>query len=238
MPNSGFYLAGTKLSVRKGLFLALLMLFVLAGLFACSDRSSSADNPPEPQQKTDLGVVTIAAVGDSLTAGYGVDEAQAYPALLEKRLLEDGYFIRVVNAGISGETSSGVLSRIEWVIGSLKPEVVILETGANDGLRGVDPTLVQENIDRVVTILRENGIAVLLVGMRMPPNLGRDYTTRFADIYKKIAHKHGIPLMPFFLKSVAGDRRYILPDGIHPNADGYALILDDIYPYVLEVMKQ
>jgi acyl-CoA thioesterase-1 len=238
MHSSGFYLAGKKLPIRYGLFLALVLLFVLAGLFACSDRSSSTDNPPEPQQDTNLGFDTIAAVGDSLTAGYGVDEAQAYPALLENRLLRDGYFIRVVNAGISGETSSGVLSRIEWVIGSLKPDIVILETGANDGLRGVDPTLIQKNIDRIVTILRENGINVLLAGMRMPPNLGLDYTTRFADLYKKIADKHEIPLMPFFLKSVAGDRRYILSDGIHPNAQGYGLILDDIYPYVLEVMER
>jgi acyl-CoA thioesterase I len=236
MHNSGFYLAGKKLSVRYGLLPALVLL-VLVGLFACSDRSSSADNPPVSQQETGLGFDTIAAVGDSLTAGYGVDEAQAYPVLLENRLLRDGYFFHVVNAGISGETSSGVLSRIEWVIGSLKPDIVILETGANDGLRGVDPTLIQENIDRVVTILRENGINVLLAGMRMPPNLGRDYTTRFADLYKKIADKHEIPLMPFFLKSVAGERRYILSDGIHPNAEGYRLILDDIYPYVVDVIK-
>lgn len=238
MHSSGFYPAGKKLPIGYGLFLALVLLFVLAGLFACSDKSSSADNPPVSQQDTNLGFDTIAAVGDSLTAGYGVDEAQAYPALLENRLLRDGYFIRVVNAGISGETSSGVLSRIEWVIGSLKPDIVILETGANDGLRGVDPTLIQKNIDRIVTILRENDINVLLAGMRMPTNLGRDYTTRFADLYKKVADKHEIPLMPFFLKSVAGDRRCILPDGIHPNAEGYRLILDDIYPYVLEVMKQ
>lgn len=237
MHNSGVYLAGKKLPIRHGLFLTLVLLFVLVGFFACSDRSSSADNPPVSQTETDLGFDTIAAVGDSLTAGYGVDEEQAYPALLEKRLLQDGYFIRVVNAGISGETSSGVLSRIEWVIGSLKPDIVILETGANDGLRGVDPTLIQENIDHVVTILRENGIDVLLAGMRMPPNLGLGYTTRFAGLYAKIADKHGIPLMPFFLKSVAGDRRYILSDGIHPNAQGYRLILDDIYPYVLEAIK-
>jgi len=238
MLNSSFYPAGKKLPIRYGLFLTLVLLVVFAGLFACSDRSSSVDNPSVSQQETDLGFDTIAAVGDSLTAGYGVGEEQAYPALLEKRLLRDGYFIRVVNAGISGETSSGVLSRIEWVIGSLKPDIVILETGANDGLRGVDPTLIQENIERVVTILRENGISVLLAGMRIPPNLGRDYTTRFADLYKKIADKHEISLMPFFLKSVAGDRRYILADGIHPNAQGYGLILDDIYPYVLEVIKQ
>jgi acyl-CoA thioesterase-1 len=237
MRNSGIYLTGKKLPIRHGLFLTLL-LFVLVVFFACSDRSSSADNPPVSQTETDLGFDTIAAVGDSLTAGYGVDEEQAYPALLEKRLLQDGYFTRVVNAGISGETSSGVLSRIEWVIGSLKPDIVILETGANDGLRGVDPTLIQENIDRVVTILRENGIDVLLAGMRMPPNLGLGYTTRFAGLYAKIADTHGIPLMPFFLKSVAGDRRYILSDGIHPNAQGYRLILDDIYPYVLDVIKR
>ena len=185
-----------------------------------------------------MGFGTIVAVGDSLTAGYDVDETEAYPALLEKRLLADGYVFKVINAGISGETSSGTLSRIEWVIKSLNPDIIILETGANDGLRGVDPKVLEKNLDEIITTIQANGIALLLAGMKMPPNLGPVYTARFSNVYPRLADKHDIPLIPFFLESVAGDARYNLSDRMHPNPEGYRRILDTLYPYVLGVIKQ
>ena len=230
--------AGRCLQARNTLTWIIVFLFVFMSFFACSNESPSAKSQPELQGNNDMGFGTIVALGDSLTAGYGVDEAEAYPALLEKRLLIDGFFFRVINAGISGETSSGTLSRIEWVIRSLNPDIIILETGANDGLRGVDPKVLEKNLDRTITIIREKNIGILLAGMKLPPNLWPVYTARFSNVYPKIADRHGIALIPFFLESVAGDARYNLPDRMHPNPEGYRRILDTIYPYVLEVVKQ
>ena len=228
---------GRDLLARNFPIWVLVFFFVLLGTSACSNESPSAESRSELQGNQGLGLGVIVAVGDSLTAGYGVDETEAYPALLEKRLLLDGFFFKVINAGVSGETSSGTLSRIEWVIRSLKPDFIILETGANDGLRGVDPQVLEKNLDGIVTTIKTHGIGILLAGMKIPPNLGPVYTARFAKVYPKIAKKHHIPLIPFFLESVAGDARYNLSDRMHPNPEGYRRILDYIYPYVLEVIK-
>ncbi len=229
--------AGRCLWSRNTLTALAVFLFVLLSIFACSNESPSAENRSESQGSDGVGPGTIVAVGDSLTAGYGVDETEAYPALLEKRLHLDGFYYKVINAGISGETSSGTLSRIEWVVRSLKPDIIILETGANDGLRGVDPAVLEKNLDEIITIVKSSGIKILLAGMKMPPNLGPVHTARFSNVYPKIADKHHIVLIPFFLESVAGKTRYNLPDRMHPNAEGYRRILDDIYPHVLVVIK-
>ena len=213
-------------------------------LVACGSEAPSVEAPSvdgasgSPPQDTGPGFGTIVAVGDSLTAGYGVEESQAYPALLQQRLLLEGHFYRVVNAGVSGETSSGTQSRIAWVIDSLDPDIIILETGANDGLRGVDPMVLEKNLDQIITTIKAAGIAVVLAGMKLPPNLGLNYTMRFSKVYPRIADKYAIPLIPFFLKSVAGDVRYNLSDRMHPNPEGYRRIVDDIYPYVVDVIKQ
>jgi acyl-CoA thioesterase-1 len=181
---------------------------------------------------------TIVAVGDSLTAGLGVDEDQAYPAQLARRLKADGYTFHVVNAGISGETSSGTLARIQWVMGALKPDIVILETGANDGLRGIDPHLLAGNLDQLLSRLQAAGIQVVLAGMRMLPNLGAEYTRAFARIYPEQAQKHQVILMPFFLEGVAGPTGLNQPDGLHPTAQGYSRIVDHLYPYVLKAIAR
>lgn len=229
--------AGRCLRSRNTLTALAVFLFVLLSIFACSNESPSADNRSESKGSDGVGPGTIVAVGDSLTAGYGVDETEAYPALLEKRLHLDGFYYKVINAGISGETSSGTLSRIEWVVRSLNPDIIILETGANDGLRGVDPAVLEKNLDEIITIIKSSGIKILLAGMKMPPNLGPVHTARFSNVYPKIADKHHIFLIPFFLESVAGKTRYNLPDRMHPNAEGYRRILDDIYPYVLALIE-
>jgi acyl-CoA thioesterase-1 len=176
-------------------------------------------------------------MGDSLTAGLGVDEDRAYPAQLERRLRADGYDYRVVNAGVSGETSSGALSRIEWVLTSLDPDIVILVTGANDGLRGIAPRLLAANLDRLLTALEEHRVVVVLAGMRMLPNLGPEYIEAFAAAYPAAAQKHGVIFMPFFLKDVAGDSRLNQPDRIHPTAEGYHRIVDNLYPYVIKAIE-
>jgi acyl-CoA thioesterase-1 len=209
--------------------LAVAVGFLLGG---CEQHNT----PPSPATKAQPAFAgTIVAVGDSLTAGYGVKEADAYPAQLEKKLQAAGFRWRVVNAGISGETSSGTLSRVAWVL-KLKPDIVILETGANDGLRGVDPQVTKKNIAETIRILKENRVTVILAGMRMVTSMGRDYTSEFAAIYPAVAKKHDLMLIPFFLQGVAGDPALNQGDGIHPVAEGYRIITDMIYPYVLQAL--
>jgi acyl-CoA thioesterase-1 len=179
---------------------------------------------------------TIVAMGDSLTAGLGVNESDAYPAQLERKLQAAELHWRVVNAGISGETSSGALSRINWVL-KLRPDIVVLETGANDGLRGIDPRVTQRNIDEMLRILKKNNVLVVLAGMRMVRNLGAEYTDAFHALYPRLAAKHNVALVPFFLQGVAGEPSLNQQDGMHPTAKGYQVITGKIYPYILQAIK-
>ena len=221
-------------------FNRLVFLLISIGYFllGCSQESPVetavvVNQPPAPAYAG-----TIVAVGDSLTAGLGVAEDQAYPAQLARRLHAGGYHYQVINAGVSGETSSGALSRIEWVISSLRPDIVILETGANDGLRGLDPDLLKSNLDRLVSTLTARNIQVIMAGMLMLPNLGPEYTRAFADIYPKIAQKHGVFFIPFFLDGVAGEAHLNQPDKLHPTSDGYARIVETVYPYVVRAIER
>jgi len=211
--------------------LAVVLIYLLCG---CEQHSSSPPAPKAQPQSSFKG--TIVAVGDSLTAGYGVNEADAYPAQLEKKLQVAGYNWRVINAGISGETSSGTLSRVAWVL-KLKPDIVILETGANDGLRGIDPQVTKKNIDETVRILKDNRVTVILAGMRMVTSMGRDYTSEFGAIYPAVAKKNNLILIPFFLHGVAGIPDLNQNDGIHPVAEGYRIITDLIFPYMVQVLS-
>ncbi len=210
-------------------------VLTLTCLLTACEQPNEARQPVRQEQPAHEG--TIVAVGDSLTAGLGVNEEDAYPARLERKLRSTGYDWRVVNAGISGETSSGTLSRINWVL-KLKPDIVILETGANDGLRGIDPRVTMKNIDETIRILKENRVMVVLTGMRMVTNLGREFTEAFAAVYPDLARKHNLILVPFFLKGVAGDPSLNQADGIHPRAEGYRIIAEMVYPYVREAIHR
>ena len=229
------------MSNRGSIITGLMVMLALGGslfLIACGQEKEvepavATDATPAPAYSG-----TIVAVGDSLTAGLGVDVDQAYPAQLARRLVANGHNYRVVNAGVSGETSSGALSRIEWVITSLSPDIVILETGANDGLRGIDPALLESNLDKLCATLKANDIEVILAGMLMLPNLGPDYTQAFARIYPQIAKKHDILYIPFFLEGVAGRAELNQSDRLHPTAQGYAVIAETVYPYVLEAIAR
>jgi acyl-CoA thioesterase-1 len=179
---------------------------------------------------------TIVAVGDSLTAGYGVAEEESYPAILARRLASEGYRYRVINSGVSGETTSGTRARIDWVL-SMRPDIVILESGANDGLRGIDPVFVEDNLRQILQILDERGIVVVLAGMKMVWNLGPDYVARFNKIYPKLAKEFNLVFYPFFLEGVAMRADYNQADGVHPNAAGYEIIARQIYPSVLDAIK-
>ena len=197
----------------------------------CGEETVSDSNRDQPEFEG-----TIVALGDSLTEGLGVAEELAYPALLQRKLLEQGYKYTVINAGVSGETSSGALSRIKWAL-TLNPDIVILVTGANDGLRGIDIRLIKSNIIQIIQILKAQKIIVVLGGMQMVQNLGRDYAKAFSGIYPEIAQIHGLILIPFFLAGVAGEQDLNQADGIHPTAGGYRIIVESIFPYVLEAIN-
>lgn len=219
---------------RVNFWLALIALMIFWG---CNAEPPQTTGAPKPRPAVQTFDGTIAAVGDSLTAGQGVEEAQAYPAQLERKLKADGFNYRVINAGVSGETSSGTLSRMQWVISALKPDIVILETGANDGLRGIDPQLLEANLDSICAQLKSARIQIVLAGMLMLPNLGPDYTQAFATIYPRVAEKHQVVFMPFFLEDVAGRKSLNQPDRIHPTAEGYTRITENIYPYVVKAIE-
>lgn len=179
---------------------------------------------------------TIIAVGDSLTAGLGVMEGEAWPALLEKKLQDNGKHWQVINAGISGETSSGLLSRMKWILAQ-QPDVVVLETGANDGFRGISPSLIKKNIGKAVQILQEGNVTVVLAGMQIVQNLGANYTREFADIYPSVASERDCLLIPFFLHQVAGEPARNQADTIHPNEEGHTIIAETVYPFVLQALR-
>jgi len=237
-PPHQIHSANCRSAIKTGLkSLVIWFLLILPGFSGCSRDHDSAKSHPSIHETSAGFSKTIVAVGDSLTEGLGVDENQSYPAQLGKKLLKDGYNIKVINAGISGETSSGTLSRIDWVLSALKPDIVIVVTGANDGLRGIDTKVLSKNLDSIVGTLKRHGVKVLLGGMQMLPNLGPEYAKSFAQVYPQIAKKYNIPLIPFFLEGVGGEKQLNQNDGIHPTAEGYAVIVQHIYPYVLKLVK-
>lgn len=212
----------------------IVLLFLLAASAGCEQRRQQDKVPPTKAPAVYRG--TIVAVGDSLTAGKGVAEEQAYPAQLQKKLQENGYPYRVINAGISGETSSGALSRINWIL-TTKPDIVILETGANDGLRGIPTKVIEDNLRQIIHILRQNKVVVVLAGMQMVRNLGQQYTEAFAAIYPAVARQEKVILIPFFLQGVAAAPSLNQEDTIHPTGQGYQVVVDTVYPYVLQAIK-
>ena len=179
----------------------------------------------------------IVALGDSLTAGLGVGADEAYPALLEARLRREGFDYRVVNAGVSGDTSAGGLRRLDWAL-RLKPAVLIVALGANDGLRGQPPDALRANLTRIVERARGAGARVLLAGMRVPPNYGDDYARAFAAVYPSVARATGVPLAPFLLDGVAGDPRLNQADGIHPTAEGQRVIAEHLWPHLRPLLAK
>jgi acyl-CoA thioesterase-1 len=175
--------------------------------------------------------LTLVALGDSLTAGYGLPANAAFPAVLEQALRARGHNVTIVNAGVSGDTMSGGLERLDWSVGE-GVDGVILELGANDGLRGIDPAVTERALDAILSRLKARGIPVLLSGMKAPPNYGADFAARFEAIYPRAAAKYGLMLDPFFLEGIAGDRSLNLPDGIHPTPEGVRRIVARILPKV------
>jgi len=183
------------------------------------------------------GLHRIVAIGDSLTAGLGVDAEETYPALLERRLQAEGYVCRVINAGVSGDTTAGGLRRVDWLLKS-KPDLVVLELGANDGLRGLDLNQTEANLAQIIQRLQSAGVQVVLAGMRIPTNYGREYTGAFAAIYPRLAARYHLVLIPFFLEGVAADPHLNQADGIHPTAAGYEVIVNHLLPTVERLLSR
>jgi acyl-CoA thioesterase-1 len=193
--------------------------------------------PAAPGWAAQEAEAVIVALGDSLTAGYGVAAHEAYPALLEAILRREGYRYRVVNAGVSGDTTAGGLRRVDWVLRA-QPEVAIVALGANDGLRSLSIAAMRENLERIVRRLREEGVRILLAGMRMPPNLGADYAREFAAVFPDVARRTGATLMPFLLDGVAAQPALNLADGIHPNAAGQQVMANRLWPYLKPLLRK
>ncbi len=180
--------------------------------------------------------VTITALGDSLTAGYGLDEAQGFTHQLEAALKAKGHDVRIINAGVSGDTAAQGLERLDWVL-SEPTQGVIVELGANDALRGLPPAQAEAALREILVKLKDKHLPVLVVGMMAPPNLGSDYVTSFNGIYPKLSAEFGVPLYPFFLEGVAGQPNLNQADGLHPTAEGVAVVVARMLPMVEDLLK-
>ena len=200
---------------------AICGVLLLAAVFGSA---VAADRTPE-----------ILAFGDSITAGFGLAPEEAFPARLEARLRAQGIAAHVVNAGVAGDTTAGGRARLDWALAD-KPDVVILELGANDALRGIDPATVRANLEAMISRIQASGAKLLLTGMLAPPNWGEDYRRDFDRIYPELAQAHGVALYPFLLDGVAMDARLNQPDGLHPNERGVAVLVDHIAPLVARLI--
>jgi len=206
-------------------------------LSACRATSLPSQATPTPLvSATSQPELTILAFGDSLTEGLGVDPEESYPAQLERKLQGDGYPVKVINGGISGETSTSALARVDWMLNT-HPDIVIVETGANDALRGVDLELTRSNIEEITRKFTESGAVVVVAGLQIIQNLGQDYTDEFAAIYPAVAKDNNAILIPFILEGVAANPDLNQADYIHPTAEGYTVMVDHIYPFILEAIK-
>ena len=197
----------------------------LLGLLLLVAQLAAAPAPARAEERV------IVAFGDSLTAGPGVAADRTYPARLGERLRREGYDYRVVNAGVSGDTTAGGLRRVDWAL-RLQPEIVILELGVNDALRGLSLPAVRANLDQLVTRFQAAGVRVLVAGMRLPPNYGTPYADQFYRLFSEVARVRNSPYLPFFLEGVGAVPRLNQPDGIHPTAEGYAIVVDHLWPYL------
>ena len=203
-------------------------LSVFVFLFALGYLTAGEARASEP--------VKILVLGDSLSAGYGLAKSEAFPAVLESALQKAGQNVTVINAGVSGDTTAGGRTRLTWAL-SDKPEMVILELGANDGLRGLEPSETKANLDAILSELGKRDIKVLLTGMLAPPNLGKEYGDEFKNLFGALARKHKTAFYKFFLDGVAGKHHLNQRDGIHPNRAGVAVIVQRIFPKVLAILN-
>jgi acyl-CoA thioesterase-1 len=203
-----------------------------AAALATSPRAIAQASAPVPAQRSPAAALRrIVFLGDSLTAGYGLARDQSVPSLIGSRLSREGYRYEVVNAGVSGDTSAGGLSRLDWSLDG-DVAVLVIELGANDGLRGLPVAQMKQNLNEIISRTRQRGIAVLLTGMEAPPNYGPAYTSEFRQVFRDLAREHKVPFVPFYLEGVAGNPKLNISDGIHPNSDGAIIVAQMIWRYL------
>ena len=190
---------------------------------------------PKPVYSKEKAVVL--AFGDSLTAGYGVKDEESYPSKLQEKISSAGFPHKVVNAGVSGDTTAGGVRRIRWLM-KHEPEIVILALGANDGLRGLSIDEMRKNLEIMISICREHNAQILLAGMKALPNYGEDYMREFETVFPELAEKHDLIFLPFLLEGVAGEREYTQSDGLHPLASGYSIITDLVWQRLKPMLKK
>ncbi len=234
---------GPIVARARRMIMLVLVVFATGG---CGDAAPPEDDAAAPRPNAARPASAAAAeptariifLGDSLTAGFGVDEEEAFPALVADALEaggRGGSGGRIVNAGVSGDTTAGGLARLEWLL-KQEPDVLVVGLGGNDGLRGLDLTSTEANLRGIVERARAAGVVVVLLGMRLPPNYGPDYIERFAAIYPRLAEAYDLIHVPFLLEGVGGEPEFNLPDGIHPNAAGHAIIAQTVLPSVREAL--
>jgi acyl-CoA thioesterase I len=211
--------------------LAAWLLVILASAGLCPSAEAAEAVPPIGDRPR------IVAFGDSLTAGLGVAAEDSYPSQLQRKLDQDGFRYRVINAGVSGETTAGGLRRISWALKN-RPQIVILELGANDGLRGLSLRDTKANLERIIQECRSASATVVLAGMKLPPNYGAEYTNGFESMYPALARKYHLVLIPFFLDGVAGSALLNQADGIHPTGEGYRLIVNKVFETVKPLLER
>lgn len=199
--------------------------FILVLIFIFSHLSSAQEGAPKK----------LLVLGDSLTEGYGIAKAAAYPDLLEKKIKASGKNWIVINAGISGSTTASGPGRLKWQLKS-KPDLMILALGANDGLRGLDPKATEKNLAATIELAKKEKIPIILAGMLLPPNYGADYRKKFEEIYINLAKKYQVKKIPFLLEGVAGKPELNLADGIHPNEKGHQIMADMIYTHIKDLL--
>jgi acyl-CoA thioesterase-1 len=222
----------------------LLALVLLAGCKqglsqggASTSTTTAVDAAPQPSATTvNSNAPRIVFLGDSLTAGFGLDPDKSYPALLQRRLTDAGYKFAVVNAGVSGDTSAGGLRRVDWSLeGNVK--ILVVALGANDGLRGLPPDELRKNLAAIIERAQKKKVVVILAGMEAPTNNGADYTSQFRLVYKELAKQYNVPLIPFLLQGVAGLSALNQDDGIHPNAKGAQIVADVVWATLEPVIQ-
>ncbi len=230
-------------------------LLVLAGtsalLLQCADNTSSGNASVNPKDTTEIAPKTtseppsatsdqkrIVFFGNSLTAAYGLDPAQGFPALIQDKLDALGYDYEVINAGVSGETSAGGLGRVDWILKN-PVDIFVLELGANDGLRGIDPQSTHKNLQAIIDKVKDNypEAKIVIAGMLAPPNMGPKFTKAFQQIYPDLASKNDAALIPFLLLNVAGEPTLNLPDGIHPTAEGQKIVAKNVWEVLQGVVR-
>jgi acyl-CoA thioesterase-1 len=221
------------LGMGYGRFAAAVNSLLLALVVSVTAHAQSAPRQTAPGQTAPAGgaPIKLAVLGDSLAAGFGVKPEQAIPARLEVALKAEGRNVSVMNHGVSGDTTAGGLDRLDWML-SEKPDIVLVELGANDALRGLDPAAAERNLDAIIGKLKAAGVTVWLAGMLAPRNFGADYVRQFDGLYKRLADKHDVPLYPFILDGVAQDPALNQADGMHPNPKGVDVVVAHLLPFV------